>query len=115
MVANGDLSRWTTCVRCARDQRLLGVHDRPRCDGAARSVPAAAGVADATRSSATRCAELLLRLRRADARRRCRRHAVLGRLKQWLRMGAPQREDLSEWFEVIKRLPSLAQAEQALG
>jgi tRNA-dihydrouridine synthase C len=42
-------------------------------------------------------------------------HAVLGRLKQWLRMGASQREDLSAWFEVIKRLPSLAEAERALG
>jgi tRNA-dihydrouridine synthase C len=42
-------------------------------------------------------------------------HAVLGRLKQWLRMGASRREDLSEWFEVIKRLPSLREAEQELG
>jgi tRNA-dihydrouridine synthase C len=42
-------------------------------------------------------------------------HAVLGRLKQWLRMGASQRQDLSEWFEVIKRLQSLAEAELALG
>jgi tRNA-dihydrouridine synthase C len=42
-------------------------------------------------------------------------HAVLGRLKQWLRMGASQREDLLEWFEVIKRLSSLAEAKLALG
>jgi hypothetical protein len=42
-------------------------------------------------------------------------HAVLGRLKQWLRMGGSRREDLSEWFDVIKRLPSLREAERELG
>ncbi len=35
---------------------------------------------------------------------------ALGRLKQWLRMGAMLREDLAGWFEDIKRLQSLADA-----
>jgi tRNA-dihydrouridine synthase C len=39
---------------------------------------------------------------------------TLGRLKQWLRMGAPLREDLARWFQAIKRLQSLAEAREWL-
>ncbi|HVI01385.1 MAG TPA: tRNA-dihydrouridine synthase [Enhygromyxa sp.] len=37
-------------------------------------------------------------------------HNTLGRLKQWLRMGAMLREDVAGWFEQIKRRQSLAEA-----
>lgn len=37
-------------------------------------------------------------------------HNTLGRLKQWLRMGAMLRADIAEWFETIKRLQTLEQA-----
>ncbi len=39
---------------------------------------------------------------------------TLGRLKQWLRMGAPLRAELSEWFEQIKRVATLEQARALL-
>jgi tRNA-dihydrouridine synthase C len=35
---------------------------------------------------------------------------ALGRLKQWLRMGAMLRADVAGWFEAIKRLQGLAEA-----
>lgn len=38
------------------------------------------------------------------------RHNTLGRLKQWLRMGAMLRADLAQWFEQIKRLQGLPEA-----
>lgn len=40
--------------------------------------------------------------------------ATLGRLKQWLRMGGLLREDMAQWFEDIKRLQTLAEAEAVL-
>ena len=39
---------------------------------------------------------------------------VLGRVKQWLRMGAMQREDLAGWFEAYKRLRDLDEVLSAL-
>jgi len=42
-------------------------------------------------------------------------HGTLGRLKQWLRMGAMLREDVGRWFETIKRLRTLDEARAALG
>jgi tRNA-dihydrouridine synthase C len=41
-------------------------------------------------------------------------HRSLGRLKQWLRMGALLRADLAAWFEASKRLQTLADARAAL-
>jgi tRNA-dihydrouridine synthase C len=41
-------------------------------------------------------------------------HATLGRLKQWLRMGGLLRDDMARWFEQIKRLQTLAEAELVL-
>lgn len=37
-------------------------------------------------------------------------HAALGRLKQWLRLGAPAFAEIDALFQVIKQLPSLTQA-----
>jgi tRNA-dihydrouridine synthase C len=37
-------------------------------------------------------------------------HNTLGRLKQWLRMGALLRADMTGWFERIKRLQTLGEA-----
>jgi tRNA-dihydrouridine synthase C len=37
-------------------------------------------------------------------------HNTLGRLKQWLRMGAMLRMDVAEWFGGIKRVQTLAEA-----
>jgi hypothetical protein len=42
-------------------------------------------------------------------------HSTLGRFKQWLRMGALLREDVTGWFEAIKRLQTLDQALAVLG
>jgi tRNA-dihydrouridine synthase C len=40
---------------------------------------------------------------------------VLGRIKQWLRLGAPFRPDLARWFDTAKRAPSLPDALALLG
>ena len=39
---------------------------------------------------------------------------ALGRLKQWLRMGALQREDLAAWFERYKRERELVEVTAAI-
>ena len=41
-------------------------------------------------------------------------HSTLGRLKQWLRMAAMLREDAQQWFQAIKRLRTLPEAQSAL-
>lgn len=41
-------------------------------------------------------------------------HSTLGRLKQWLRMGAMLREDVEQWFQAVKRLQTLSEAQAAL-
>lgn len=113
VVANGDLIGVDALLRCAEISGCAafmigrGAMARPELFAAARGWRSAALSRDEMR-------ELLLRYVAQMLEDGASEHAVLGRLKQWLRMGAGQREDLSQWFEVIKRLPTLSQAELAL-
>lgn len=113
VVANGDLIDTDALLRCAQISGCSafmigrGAMARPDLFAAARGWRHAALERDEMR-------ELLLGYVAQMIVDGGEPHAVLGRLKQWLRMGATQREDLLEWFEVIKRLPSLAEAELAL-
>jgi tRNA-dihydrouridine synthase C len=113
VVANGDLLDVDALRRCAEISGCSafmigrGAMARPELFAAARGWRLAPLARDEMR-------ELLLRYVAQMLVDNASPHAVLGRLKQWLRMGASQREDLLEWFEVIKRLPSLAEAELAL-
>lgn len=113
VVANGDLNDVEALLRCAEVSGCSafmigrGAMARPDLFAAARGWRSAVLERDEMR-------ELLLSYIAQMLIDGSSAHAVLGRLKQWLRMGASQRTDLSEWFEVIKRLPTLAEAEQAL-
>jgi tRNA-dihydrouridine synthase C len=114
VVANGDLIGVEALLECAEVSGCSafmigrGAMARPDLFAAARGWRSAVLGRDEMR-------ELLLSYVAQMLVDGCSEHAVLGRLKQWLRMGAPQREDLSEWFEVIKRLPTLGEAEAELG
>jgi tRNA-dihydrouridine synthase C len=113
VVANGDLNDVDALQRCAEISGCSafmigrGAMARPDLFAAARGWRRAPLERDEMRALLLRYVAQML----ADG---VSEHAVLGRLKQWLRMGASQREDLSQWFAVIKRLPSLTQAERAL-
>jgi tRNA-dihydrouridine synthase C len=113
VVANGDVMDIEALLRCAEVSGCSafmigrGAMARPDLFAAARGWRSIALERDEMR-------ELLLSYVAQMLADGSGEHAVLGRLKQWLRMGASQREDLSEWFEVIKRLPTLAEAVQAL-
>jgi tRNA-dihydrouridine synthase C len=113
VVANGDLTEPEALLRCAEISGCSafmigrGAMARPDLFAAVRGWRAAP-------LSREQMRELLLSYVAQMLIDGAEAHAVLGRLKQWLRMGAPQREDLLEWFEVIKRLPTLGQAERAL-
>lgn len=101
VVANGDLTSPSSIKTCARQSGCAafmigrGAMGRPELFAELRRPTA--------RLSSPRLAALLLdyaeRMRGAGA---TERHA-LGRVKQWLRMGSPHREDLRAWFEVDKR------------
>lgn len=113
VVANGDLVDVDALLRCAEVSGCSafmigrGAMGRPDLFAAARGWRTAALERDEMRELLRRYVAQML----ADG---AGEHAALGRLKQWLRMGAGRREDLTGWFEAIKRLPTLAAAELAL-
>ena len=113
VVANGDLFDLASLHGCAELSGCTafmigrGAMGRPELFAQARG---------SRRHALTRL-ELVELLHRYVARLQsdgANERATLGRLKQWLRMGAMLRGDLRGDFEVIKRLQSLAAAEQAL-
>ena len=113
VVANGDLIDVDALLRCAEISGCSsfmigrGAMARPDLFAAARGWRPVVLATDEMRALLRRYLAQML----ADG---ATPHGALGRLKQWLRMGAVQREDMSRWFEVIKRLPTLSEAEQAL-
>ena len=100
VVANGDLIGIDALLRCAeisgRSAFMIGrgAMARPDLFAATRGWRDAQLARDEMR-------ELLLRYVAQMLIDGATPHAVLGRLKQWLRMGAPQREDLSQWSKAI--------------
>jgi tRNA-dihydrouridine synthase C len=114
VVANGDLVGVDALLECAEVSGCTafmigrGAMGRPDLFAAARGWRTSALESGEMRELLRRYVEQMLTDGGTE-------HGVLGRLKQWLRMGATQREDLAGWFEVIKRVPTLAEAQGALG
>lgn len=112
VVANGDLVSPESIQACARQSGCAafmigrGAMGRPELFSELRGPTA--------RLDEQQMAALLLDyLERMEAGGATERHA-LGRVKQWLRMGAPHRADLARWFEVDKRRQSLPELRGAL-
>lgn len=106
VVANGDLFSTESLLRCAEVsgcQSFMigrGAMGRPDLFAAARG----------WRAHPLRSFEIARLLLDYTARMQTNEMPsfnALGRLKQWLRMGAMQREDLATWFESYKRLREL--------
>jgi tRNA-dihydrouridine synthase C len=106
VVANGDLDRVEALRRCAEISGCAafmigrGAMGRPELFAEARGWREGPLAPEAIRALLRTYAERLL----ADG---ASERATLGRLKQWLRMGASAREDLARWFATGKRLQSL--------
>jgi tRNA-dihydrouridine synthase C len=113
VVANGDLFDVDALLRCAEASGCRafmigrGAMGRPELFATARGWRRQALEFAELRALLSRYVELV---QAAGAGER----AAVGRLKQWLRMGAMLREDLRRCFEAVKRLQSLAEAEAAL-
>lgn len=112
VVANGDLVSPESIDACARQSGCAafmigrGAMARPELFAELRG--------PTPRLDASQMAALLLDyLARILASGATERH-TLGRVKQWLRMGAPHRADLAAWFEHDKRLQSLEDLERSL-
>ena len=113
VVANGDLVGVDAMLRCAEVSGCTafmigrGAMGRPELFASARGWRASPLSTDELRALLHGYVAQML----ADG---AGEHATLGRLKQWLRMGAGTRGDLAAWFEVIKRLQTLSEAQAVL-
>lgn len=112
VVANGDLFSVRDLHACAEQSGCAsfmigrGAMGRPDLFAAARRAPTTLADEPPALSRAQMVQRLLdyvARLQRAGASD----HATLGRSKQWLRLGAPLREDLRGWFDTLKRCQTL--------
>lgn len=109
VVANGDLfdlDALRACHEASGCEAFMigrGAMGRPELFAQARDWRSEALASDEMIALLLRYVEQLL----ADG---AEQRSALNRLKQWLRMGALLRADLAEWFEVIKRLQTLAEA-----
>jgi tRNA-dihydrouridine synthase C len=114
VVANGDLVSVEALLACADASSCTGfmigrgAMGRPELFAAARGWQTLALTHAQMRELLQRYVAQML----ADG---APAHTVLGRLKQWLRMGAGVRADLAAWFDAIKRVQTLAEAELLLG
>lgn len=118
VVANGDINTTGDLQRCAAQSGCCsfmigrGSMGRPWLFRQVRGLEAHGTELEVPRSDfePLRYRELLCdyvaRLLAAGASE----HGALGRLKQWLRLGAPAFAEIDALFQVIKQLPSLTQA-----
>jgi tRNA-dihydrouridine synthase C len=114
LVANGDLFDRPDFAACAAQSGCSdfmvgrGAMGRPRLFASLRDD----GLEPLDSPSFARL--LLTYLERMNPQPELSPQRGLGRLKQWLRMGAPTREDLASWFDRIKRMRSAVEARDAL-
>jgi len=115
VVANGDINTVGDLQRCAAQSGChafmigRGSMGRPWLFRQVRGLEPEAADLDLGRYRVILC-EYAARLVAAGASE----HGALGRLKQWLRLGAPAFSEIDALFQAVKRQPSLTQALERL-